>query len=255
MPEVVARCPVYRCRKPIFTDHRCAWCTECGTPLPRDIQLKLPELRDVADRSWVEGIETAETAEVQAEGWPATLGAGERSVLFGILGAICGAFVGYLMRPAAPFLGQLNFETVISRGTNLQGLDQLLVSTAQASFNGMLMAAVLAGLIGAVVGYVVSLNKSPMPAPPATSTREGLDFQPALSQSPCDVGSPKRVEQGNSPDQVVAVMGQPEKIVNFGSEGDPCLQGHEDYLYRRQGVGRAIAIVKLSAMPTLSPGP
>jgi Co/Zn/Cd efflux system component len=49
-------------------------------------------------------------------------------------------------------VGQLPFETVISRGANLQGLDRLLVPTAQASFNMMVVGAI----IGVVVGVVLA---------------------------------------------------------------------------------------------------
>ncbi len=73
---------------------------------------------------------------------------------FAVSGALVGGFVGFLMRPSVPLLGQLPFSDVITRGTNLQGLDAMLLrNVAQQSFNG-----ILAGVIaGAVVGYVIHL--------------------------------------------------------------------------------------------------
>ena len=76
------------------------------------------------------------------------------------IGVFVGGLLGFLMRPAAPLIGQLDFATVISRGSNLRGLDSLLISTAQASFNYLLFGAIL----GAVGGIVVGLLASKKPA-------------------------------------------------------------------------------------------
>src|SRR5688572_17052145 len=70
---------------------------------------------------------------------------------FGLFGFLLGAIVGFLTRPGAMLVGQLSFSTVISRGGNLNGIDELLVPTAQASFNQML----LLGLVGAAIGVAV----------------------------------------------------------------------------------------------------
>ena len=63
-------------------------------------------------------------------------------------GALLGATIGFVTRPSAFLVGQLPLGTVLSRGSNLQGLDQLLVSTAQSSFNQMVLFAVIGGVIG-----------------------------------------------------------------------------------------------------------
>jgi len=78
-----------------------------------------------------------------------------------ILGAVLGGLVGFLMRPSLPLVGQLPFSTVITRGSNLTGLDMLLKSTAEQSFNYM--------LIGAIVGAVVLVIVAGMMASKKTS--------------------------------------------------------------------------------------
>ena len=65
------------------------------------------------------------------------------------LGSVVGGAIGFVMRPSVMLIGQLPFETVITRGSNLSGIDQILVPTAQSSFNVMLIGA----LIGAAVGF------------------------------------------------------------------------------------------------------
>lgn len=74
----------------------------------------------------------------------------------GFLGLIVGSVVGCLLRPSAMLVGQLPLETVISRGANLQGLDRLLVPTAEASFNILLVGAIIGAVVGVVLGYVIS---------------------------------------------------------------------------------------------------
>lgn len=64
-----------------------------------------------------------------------------------ILGFFLGGLVGFLLRPSLPLIGQLPFQTVITRGSNLTGIDMLLKSTAEQSFNYL--------LIGAIVGAVI----------------------------------------------------------------------------------------------------
>ena len=48
------------------------------------------------------------------------------------LGAAIGGFLGFLLRPSVPLVGPLPFETVITRGANLTGLDSLLRGVAPA---------------------------------------------------------------------------------------------------------------------------
>ena len=70
-----------------------------------------------------------------------------------IAGLLIGGVVGFLLRPSVPLMGQLPFTTVITRGANLRGLDQLLLGYARSSFNY-----VVAGIVlGAIVGLIASI--------------------------------------------------------------------------------------------------
>jgi hypothetical protein len=70
-----------------------------------------------------------------------------------IVGLLIGGVVGFLLRPSVPLMGQLPFTTVITRGANLRGLDQLLLGYARSSFNY-----VVAGIVlGAIVGLIASI--------------------------------------------------------------------------------------------------
>jgi hypothetical protein len=80
--------------------------------------------------------------------------------LLAVAGFLIGALVGFQMRPAVMFVGQLPFETVITRGANLKGLDQILLSTAQQSFNVMLFGALVGAAIGFGIAHVANSRRS-----------------------------------------------------------------------------------------------
>lgn len=80
-------------------------------------------------------------------------------ITLGLVGLLVGGFAGFLLRPSAPFVGQLPFEFVILRGANLKGLDQILLPTAQQSFNIMLVGAIIGAIASAITGYFVSIQK------------------------------------------------------------------------------------------------
>jgi hypothetical protein len=69
------------------------------------------------------------------------------------VGLLIGGVVGFLLRPSVPIMGQLPFSTVITRGANLHGLDQLLVGYARTSFNYLIGGMV----VGVVIGFVSTL--------------------------------------------------------------------------------------------------
>ena len=76
-----------------------------------------------------------------------------------LLGAAIGGFISFLFRPAAPFVGQLPFGVVISRGATLVGMDKMLVSYAGSSFNIMVVGIILNIVLGTVVGSFLSKTK------------------------------------------------------------------------------------------------
>lgn len=68
------------------------------------------------------------------------------------IGFVTGGFIGFLLRPSVFLVGQLPFGTVVTRGSGLSGLDQLLVPSAQQSFNFMVAGA----LVGAAGAFAAS---------------------------------------------------------------------------------------------------
>jgi hypothetical protein len=75
-----------------------------------------------------------------------------------IVGGLIGGTVGFLLRPSIPLLGQLPLTTVLTRGSNLTGLDLILKGTAEQSFNYLLIGL----LLGAVAGILLSnMKRSP----------------------------------------------------------------------------------------------
>jgi len=95
---------------------------------------------------------TVATVTTPSQGSPSRPPASPGTGLVLAIGILVGGFLGFLMRPSVFLIGQLPFGTVITRGSALSGIDQLLVPTAQQSFNVM----VLGALIGAAVGFGLS---------------------------------------------------------------------------------------------------
>ena len=77
-----------------------------------------------------------------------------------IAGLLIGSFVGFLLRPSVPLVGQLPFTTVITRGANLRGLDQLLIGHARTSFNYLIAGMILGAIVGLITSFAVSSQKS-----------------------------------------------------------------------------------------------
>ena len=80
-----------------------------------------------------------------------------------IVGVFVGGLVGFLLRPSVPFMGQLPFTMVITRGANLRGLDQLLTGYARTSFNYLAAGIVLGAVIGLITAFAVSSQRSQRP--------------------------------------------------------------------------------------------
>ena len=77
--------------------------------------------------------------------------------LFGALAGLAGGLVGFLLRPGGTIIPQLPFEMVITRGSNLQDLDSLLVPMAERSFNIMIAGTVVGVLIGVLMGLLTGI--------------------------------------------------------------------------------------------------
>jgi hypothetical protein len=77
-------------------------------------------------------------------------------IRFGFYGAFIGSFIGYLLRPSAPLVGQLPLTTVLTRGSDLRGINQILIPLAQTSFNYIIVGIVLGWVIGAIAGLLLS---------------------------------------------------------------------------------------------------
>jgi heme exporter protein C len=97
-----------------------------------------------------------------------------------VVGLILGALIGFLLRPSAPVLGQIPFSVVISRGSNLAGLDVLLKSLAEQSFNymiaGALVGGVLLGIVGRMSKGISSISGTASDALAAASAEVGVMF-------------------------------------------------------------------------------
>lgn len=77
------------------------------------------------------------------------------------IGVLIGGVTGFLLRPSAPLMGQLPFSTVITRGSNLHGLDQLLVGYARTSFNYLIAGTLLGAVIGLSAAMFMSRQSQP----------------------------------------------------------------------------------------------
>jgi ABC-type Fe3+ transport system permease subunit len=76
--------------------------------------------------------------------------------ILAVIGILVGGFIGFLLRPSLLLVGQLPFEKVILAGTNLKGVDQFFVKTAQTSFLYMVLGAVGGLVIGLILAAVMT---------------------------------------------------------------------------------------------------
>ncbi|MGA7827848.1 MAG: hypothetical protein WCA04_09315 [Geobacteraceae bacterium] len=80
-------------------------------------------------------------------------------LLFGVIGLLVGASVGYLYRPPAFLTGQLPFHVVITRGGSLKGLDQIYLEVARTSFNYLLAGGIIGAALGIIGGVFLSKGR------------------------------------------------------------------------------------------------
>jgi hypothetical protein len=69
------------------------------------------------------------------------------------IGFLAGGIIGFLTRAAGTGGTRLGFETVVERGINLS--DPQLVALAKASYNGMMISALVGAAAGAAAGYAI----------------------------------------------------------------------------------------------------
>lgn len=69
-----------------------------------------------------------------------------------VAGGLIGGAAAYLLRPSAPMVGQLPWNTIISRGEHLHGIDTVLKPVAETSFNYMIAGVI----IGAILFWIIS---------------------------------------------------------------------------------------------------
>lgn len=98
-----------------------------------------------------------------------------------ILGALLGGFIAYLMRPSLPLIGQLPFEIVITAGTQLKGLDTMLVGAARESCLILVVGVILGAVVGTIIGPILlklneAVSSTAPVAPPANEHTRTCPF-------------------------------------------------------------------------------
>ncbi len=79
-------------------------------------------------------------------------------------GLILGGAIGFFARPSIPLLGQVPLGEVLTGGRYLNGLDALLLSTAQKSWNLMVICAILGAVLAAAFGFFATGRQPPTPS-------------------------------------------------------------------------------------------
>jgi putative oligomerization/nucleic acid binding protein len=115
---------------------------------------------------------------------PDTTDGRPRTGSFLFVGALLGGVIGFLVRPSVPVLGQLDFETVISRGSNLQGVDRMLRSVAEASFNYLVVGVLIGGVILIVVAQFLSKGQPNATSQVVAELRKSQDVLGEMQQKP-----------------------------------------------------------------------
>ena len=106
-------------------------------------------------------------------------------VSFAVIGTLIGSLIGFLARPVVPpmtplpfitmpSIGQLPFEVVLTRGSQLKGDAQMLVPYAQSSFNTLLIGAILGLICGAALAIFAG----------TTISKASTNFMAALPKAP-----------------------------------------------------------------------
>ena len=73
-----------------------------------------------------------------------------------VIFAGAGAITGFLLRPSDIFGHQLPLSVVLTRGSDLHGLNRFLIPLAERSFNEVVAGLILGAVLGVVVGALSS---------------------------------------------------------------------------------------------------
>jgi hypothetical protein len=93
--------------------------------------------------------------------WRKPASSSAANVGFGVMGTVLGGLVGFLLRPSAMLVGPLPFGTVLLRGSDLRGVEMLLVPLAQRSFNMMIAGAIIGAVVGTATYYLAARRNRP----------------------------------------------------------------------------------------------
>src|ERR1019366_1039364 len=99
-----------------------------------------------------------------------------------MFGVFSGAVLGFLFRPSIPLVGQLPLDVVLTRGASLNGVDTLLRSAAEQSFDYVMFGRILGAVVMAVVVAVTKgVSQKPSPSVAATPSNALPPSVPASS--------------------------------------------------------------------------
>jgi hypothetical protein len=147
----IARCS--KCEASIDKQQENSWCLSCGEALSDEIKVKLPRLMTIltsASSGSANSLDPDDSTPDRA----ASVKNYDLQLKLGAVGFLVGAVVGFLTRPSAFLVGQLPLGIVITRDASLNGMDQLLVPAAQASFDQLILLGFIGGAIGAAFPWL-----------------------------------------------------------------------------------------------------
>ena len=102
-----------------------------------------------------------------------------------VVAIFIGAVIGFLLRPSLPLIGQLPFDVVLTRGANLQGVDLLAKSTAETSFNYIVVGALIGLVAGIPISRMRRSSSTPPPPAPVSESAESVASPPTDSPRFC----------------------------------------------------------------------
>jgi small basic protein len=159
-----------KCGAVIQRTHPWARCGRCGARLPAGVIAALPALNPGLARVRQSADGAGASPPVKLAPIVHVPSAASSVVTWGIAGLVAGVAVGLLTRPSIPLVGQLPIDVVLTRGANLTGMDQLLKSAAEQSFNQVLVVGIIGAIVAALIGaYLAHQKRAAAVAAPASA--------------------------------------------------------------------------------------